>query len=226
MTERITAEEQSKRSGLSTTLLGLVLAFLFIVPALPLGSHKLVYNTLLTIILIFAALSMDRERKKMFFVAVVAIIFEWIAYFLDLSVILTLSQIVLFLYFILVVIGLILQVAITKKVTARVIVESITGYLLMGIVFSMIIMVIYRNSPASYSMGGAVGSAADPGWQLSESIYYGFVTFTTLGYGDIVPLTPFTRSLSILASVTGQIYLTVIIAMLVGKFLSNRQEGR
>ncbi len=224
MSEKITAAEQSKRSRYSMILLVVVLMFLFIVPALPPGSHKLAYNSLLTVILVSAALAMDRARKKMFIVAVGAIVLEWTAYVLELPVILTLSQTVLLLYFILVVIGLIIQVAITRKVTGRVIVESITGYLLMGIVFSMIIMVINRNFPAAYSIGGKIGVATDPGWQLSESIYYGFVTFTTLGYGDIVPLTPFTRSLSVLASVTGQIYLTVIIAMLVGKFLSGRQE--
>lgn len=225
MTETITAHEQSIRSRFSMTLLGLVLTFLFVVPALPMASHKLIDNALLTAILVFAALAMDRARKKMFIIAVAAIVLEWIAFFLNLPIILTLSQTVLFLYFILVVIGLIIQVAITNKVTARVIVESITGYLLMGIVFSMVILVIIRNSPAAYSAGGKAGFSADPALQLSESVYYGFVTFTTLGYGDIVPLTPFTRSLSVLASVTGQIYLTVIIAMLVGKFLSNKREG-
>ena len=224
MTERITAAEQSKRSWLSTTLLGLVLAFLFIVPVLPVGTYKFIYNTLLTAILIFAALAMDRARKKAFVVAVVAIVIEWVAYFLDMPVILTLSQTVLFLYFILIVIGMIIQIATTKRVTPRVIVESITGYLLMGIVFSMIIMVVVRNAPGAYSLGGVAGSAGDQGWQLSESIYYGFITFTTLGYGDIVPLVPVSRSIAVLASVTGQIYLTVIIAMLVGKFLSSRQE--
>ena len=225
MVEKVTAAEQSKRSKYSTILLALVLAFLFIVPALPPGTHKVVYNTMLTVILVFAAVSMDRARKKMFIIAILAIAFEWVAYFLDLPVILSLSQTVLFLFFIRIVIGLIIQVAITKKVTARVIVESITGYLLMGIVFSLIIMVLARNVSAAYSFGGVVREAGVQGWQLSEFIYYGFTTYTTLGYGDIVPLLPFSRSIAVMASVTGQIYLTVIIAMLVGKFLSNRQEG-
>ncbi len=224
MVEKVTASEQSKRSKYSTILLALVLTFLFIVPALPLGTHKVVYNTLLTVILIFAAFSMDRARKKMFFIAVLAIAFEWVAYFLDLPVILSLSQTVLFLFFILIVVGMIIQIATTRRVTARVIVESITGYLLMGIVFSMIIVVVARNVSAAYSFGGVVREAGVQGWQMSEFIYYGFITYTTLGYGDIVPLLPLSRSIAVLASVTGQIYLTVIIAMLVGKFLSNRQE--
>jgi len=224
MVERITAAEQSKRSRSSTILLVVVLVFLFVVPALPAGAHQIAFNILLTGILIFAALSMDRSRKKMFIVAIAAILFEWLAYFLKMPVLLSLSQTVLFLYFILIVIGLIIQVVSTARVTPRVIVESITGYLLMGIVYSLVIMILARNIPAAYSFGGVVTEAGIKGWQLSEYIYYGFVTYTTLGYGDVVPLVPVSRSISVMASVTGQLYLAVLVAMLVGKFLSGKQE--
>jgi voltage-gated potassium channel len=45
------------------------------------------------------------------------------------------------------------------------------------------------------------------------------VNYTTLGYGDILPQLPFAKSLAILMSVSGQIYLAVIIAMLAGKYV-------
>ena len=57
---------------------------------------------------------------------------------------------------------------------------------------------------------------------FSEYLYFTFVTFTTLGYGDIVPLTPLARSISILISVCGPLYLAIIIAMLVGKYASQK----
>jgi hypothetical protein len=224
MVKKVTKTEQSRRSLFSTILLLIVLTILFIVPVFPIGSHKFIFNILLTLLLFFAAMTMERHRKNMLFIAILALVFEWIAYFLDLSLLLTLSQTVLFVYFILVVVGLIIQVATTAKVTARVIVESISGYLLMGIVFSLIIMVLARNVSSAYSFSGVVREAGVQGWQMSEFIYYGFITYTTLGYGDIGPLLPVSRAVAVLASVTGQIYLTVIIAMLVGKFLSGRQE--
>ncbi len=55
---------------------------------------------------------------------------------------------------------------------------------------------------------------------LHEYIYYTFVTFTTLGYGDIVPLVPISKSLSLVISISGQFYIAIIIAMLVGKYAS------
>jgi hypothetical protein len=45
-----------------------------------------------------------------------------------------------------------------------------------------------------------------------------------LGYGDILPQLPFAKSLAILMSVSGQIYVAVIIAMLVGKYVGSSSE--
>jgi hypothetical protein len=47
-------------------------------------------------------------------------------------------------------------------------------------------------------------------------LYFSFVTLTTLGYGDVVPTSPVTRTLASLEAITGQLYLTVLVARLVG----------
>jgi hypothetical protein len=59
---------------------------------------------------------------------------------------------------------------------------------------------------------------------FSTYLYYGLVTLSTLGYGDIVPTMPFSKSLAILTSISGQLYIAIIIAMLVGKFASQKNE--
>jgi hypothetical protein len=43
----------------------------------------------------------------------------------------------------------------------------------------------------------------------------------TVGYGDIVPKTPFAKTFSILVGISGQLYVAIIISMLVGKFSSS-----
>ena len=58
-----------------------------------------------------------------------------------------------------------------------------------------------------------------------EGIYYSFVTMTTLGYGDITPVGPQARSLSILLSITGPMYIAILIAKLVGKYSSQKSVG-
>jgi hypothetical protein len=53
-----------------------------------------------------------------------------------------------------------------------------------------------------------------------EYMYFSFVSFTSTGYGDYLPLVPAAKSLSILISITGQLYIAIIIAMIVGKYLN------
>ena len=65
-------------------------------------------------------------------------------------------------------------------------------------------------------------SLCDP--KLADVTYFTFVTMSTLGYGDVLPGIPLTRSLSIFISITGQIYLAVIIAMLVGKYSAQKSN--
>lgn len=50
----------------------------------------------------------------------------------------------------------------------------------------------------------------------SDCIFYSYVTLTTVGYGDMVPITSQARSLSILEAVSGTMYVAVLIARLVG----------
>lgn len=51
---------------------------------------------------------------------------------------------------------------------------------------------------------------------MNSAVYYSFVCLTTTGYGDIAPLSELARTLSILESVTAQMYLAILIARLVG----------
>ncbi len=62
-------------------------------------------------------------------------------------------------------------------------------------------------------LSGADASLAVPG--LGESIYFSFVTLATLGYGDVVPVSPLARSYVTIEAVGAQLYLAVLIARLV-----------
>ena len=55
--------------------------------------------------------------------------------------------------------------------------------------------------------------------------YFSFVTLTTLGYGDITPVSNTARTLSWLEAVFGQVYLVVLVANLVGRQLFDSSRG-
>lgn len=116
----------------------------------------------------------------------------------------------------------------TDRVTHRTIWASLCVYLLLGIVWANVYsMVGYLNPDAFKFPLAAEGSQEHMELGAQESavaLYYSFVTMTTLGYGDIVPLSPTARLLSALQAVMGQLYLAVLVARLVGLQISQSRE--
>jgi hypothetical protein len=149
----------------------------------------------------------------MFTIAVIAFITEWIAYWIHMPILNYLSSVTNIIFFQIVVIKLIIQIAKSKKANASVIFESINGYLMLGLLFTLWVAISMQYDSGSFSFQVEMP-------MVQDYIYFTFVTMTTLGYGDVTPQLPFARSLSILISTSGQIYIAVIIAMLVGKYAS------
>ena len=59
----------------------------------------------------------------------------------------------------------------------------------------------------------------------SSWLYFSFVTLTTLGYGDITPVSATARSLSFMQAVAGQFYVAVLVAGLVSAYISDRRDS-
>jgi hypothetical protein len=115
-----------------------------------------------------------------------------------------------------------------KKVTTETIYASICVYLLLGIIWTMLFSIIEIVEPGSFLSGGApiIDFGGDPVKRnvFANLIYYSFVTLTTLGYGDIIPVSPYARALSSLEAVIGQLYIAVLIAGLVGMHIGQSSE--
>ncbi len=110
-----------------------------------------------------------------------------------------------------------------QEVTINVIYSAIVVYLLIAIMWAFVFSVLESIHPGSFKIGEGQIEAGRPLF-----IYYSFVTITTLGYGDITPVTAPANSFSFLEAVTGQIYLVVLVARLVGIHIAqsmNRKAG-
>jgi voltage-gated potassium channel Kch len=68
--------------------------------------------------------------------------------------------------------------------------------------------------------------AAPGASEFATTLYFSLATLTTTGYGDIVPLNPFARSLASLESVIGPFYLAITVARLVTMELEDRRRSR
>jgi len=103
-----------------------------------------------------------------------------------------------------------------KRMDLNRIVGAICVYMLLGVLFGITNMLVHRFVPGSFNGLDASGDSME-GFSL---IYYSFVTLTTLGYGDITPEGAIARSLAYLAAIAGQFYIAILVAMVVGQFLS------
>jgi voltage-gated potassium channel len=164
------------------------------------------------------AMELDRYKRTMLGGAFIALITLACARAFQLPVLHALSRAVNVAFFGLIIVFFIRQIAGANTVTKRVILQALNGYMLLGIIFTFLIGLMVQFDPGAFNFPS--GGARHP----NDLLYYGFVTFATVGYGDFLPLKPHSRSLAILISVSGQMYVAVIIALLVGKFSVQRQK--
>jgi voltage-gated potassium channel len=206
------------------TLLISVVFAAFVLPVLPLKWQGGLFRIAYTIIYVAAVLSLEKRSRYIIWLFVATIIIEWFSSIFHLPIILGVAKAANIIFFLTIVGTLIRQIATAREVNAGVIVDSIVGYLLLGMVFSIFIALILQNDPIAFANAQADSSPENDNINVSVPLYFGFVTLASLGYGDIVPLKPYTRSLATLIVISGQFYMAVIVALLVGKFSARRND--
>ena len=104
------------------------------------------------------------------------------------------------------------QVLFTGPIDGNKIVGAICIYLLMGVIWALLYLAIAQAVP------GAFNGIEQRVWydNFSDALYYSFVTLTTLGYGDINPVTPIARFLAYFEAIVGVFYMAILVASLVG----------
>ena len=117
-------------------------------------------------------------------------------------------------FFVLVTIFLIRFMKKSKKVNLNVIIAAINIYLLLGIIAGSLAFLFYKALSGAYNVPDYI---TEPNFVAFN--YYSFVTMSTVGYGDITPRLPQTQTLAYLVAITGQLYVAIVIAFLVGKLL-------
>jgi hypothetical protein len=110
------------------------------------------------------------------------------------------------------------------RVTVHRIVGAIAIYLNVGTAFALAYRVISALGPGRFSPPAHGASLS--GHALTDLIYFSFSTLTTTGYGDIVPIDPFARSLANVEAVIGQLFPATLLARLITLELEHRRDER
>jgi hypothetical protein len=152
--------------------------------------------------------------------AIPALGLGWVADLTELPFLRTLSRLFLAIFFSIMLVSLLAYIRRAKEITADLLMGAASTYFLVGLFWAFVFFFIETFSPGSFRLEG---SGAD---MESQLIYYSFVTLTTVGYGDITAASMIARSYSVLETVTGQLYLTVLVAGLVGLHISQSTERK
>lgn len=103
---------------------------------------------------------------------------------------------------------------------------AICGYLLLGMAWAVLYSLLDISWPGSFQFGNQLAEQVQAGdSRIHLFTYYSFITLTTVGYGDVTPLSTPARTCAWLEALTGQFYLAVLVAGLVGALLSRKSEA-
>ena len=105
-----------------------------------------------------------------------------------------------------------------QRITADTIRGGICVYFLIAFVWALLYGIVASFDPQAFSQP-LIGRES-----YSRVIYFSFVTLTTLGYGDIIPVSPLATMLTNLEAIIGQMYPAILISILVGGYLSERSK--
>jgi voltage-gated potassium channel len=129
------------------------------------------------------------------------------------------GYIFLFIYFSFITFYLFKDLMRSKKATPSVIIGAFSGYFMIGVIYFFIYAFLDNTYPDTIS----VDMTEEKGvWDM---FYFSFITLTTIGYGDFSPTSALGQKLAILQGLIGQFYLAIVMAILVGKFLSHKEDN-
>lgn len=202
-------------------------------------------DAFLSLILVAAVFSVARRREHRYGViglAAVTLAVNWVTYGVAARGLEFAAYAAYVAFFATIAVIVLRHAVAAGRVTFDKISAAVCVYLCIGLIWAHLFAMIELASPGAFHqpMQAAVAAQASDGAvpeggsdegtprsamvnTRSPFLYYSFVTLSTLGYGDITPVSPPARALSALESLVGQIYLAVLIARLVGLHIA---EGR
>jgi voltage-gated potassium channel len=206
-------------------LLAALLAFLILSPLAQIlfpNSASIIVNFTFTITIVIGVWSLIDDRKWFLFglgLAAFSLLLALLEFFYSSEFIYIASILVLLFFLINSLVLAIKHIMFGPKIDMNKIVGSITIYLLIGIIWALLYGLVEVLIEGSFS-GNLLSVGGSRFWDL---IYFSFVTLTTLGYGDILPMNTYARTLAYMEAIVGQFYIAILVASLVGAHLGNRQ---
>jgi hypothetical protein len=185
----------------------------------------LILSFLLSLVLLSAILAVAEKRSTLviaILLAVPTVAARWANHFWPDLVrpgIFLIGALVMFIF---VVAHLLRFVLRAPSVTIEVLCASISAYIILGLIWTMAYWIVDRLTPGgAFSFNTNAGEHSINGF---TGFYFSFVTLSTVGYGDITPVSRFARWLAAMEAMTGLLYVAVLIARLVSLYSTPKSD--
>jgi hypothetical protein len=179
----------------------------------------LIVSVLLSLVLLSGVLAVSNRRRTLIvavLLAIPAVAGRWINHFqphLVPPAIFLAAGIGLVAF---VVVNLLRFVLRAPSVNVEVLCASISAYLMLGLIWTMAYWLVEQLTPGAFAFNTTTGTKES--MEDFNAFYFSFITLSTVGYGDITPVSKVARMLAAMEAMTGLLYVAVLIARLVGLY--------
>ncbi|OEU51419.1 MAG: hypothetical protein BA866_00025 [Desulfobulbaceae bacterium S5133MH15] len=197
----------------------------------PYPSFAVLAHASLSVAMLFAVYTVQKQQKQRSFAMVLLLpllALYWLGIYDIVSFSRLGSDLFFVLYFGLLVYSYVRQIIRSSRVTTNLLYATFCLYLIIGLFWGSLYTLLDELIPGAYS-GALLDNVPDKSIHVYN--YFSMVTLTTLGYGDITPQTAGAAALCQMEAIVGQFFTAVLVAWLVGMYISDRQnikekEGR
>jgi len=204
-------------------LLCLILALLVLVPILNrFVAARIFLDIFLTAIVISMVYAITHKKSHFLaggLLAIVMLASMWLQYAYPNKGILAIGMIAGVIFIAVVIANILRYMFKSEEINREIIYAAILLYLLAALMWAFVYTFLELIDPASFNID--LSQHQD---YLLVFQYFSFVTITTLGYGDITPVTEVAKAITVLEAVAGQLYLVVAVAWLVGMYVSKKSK--
>jgi voltage-gated potassium channel len=183
---------------------------------------RFLFNAFLSAVLVSAVYALSQRIRNLAIAALLAVpmlISLWAQYFVRSDAMFLIGRVCGVFFIAFTIFHILRYIFQESEVTKDTIAGAAAVYMLFALMWSFLYGVLNFFEPGSFAI-----SAAQTLEERNIFLYYSFVTITTLGYGDITPVTYIATSLAVLEAVVGQLYLVVLVAWLVGMYVSKKTK--
>ena len=205
--------------GRDFKILLVFLLTLLSIPSIASGAvnQLIVINILFSLVFLIASNCLLLDMKlfyKGMILGLIATSCTWWTYFNPKGSQLVLIQnLAYFLFFAVLLLHILLTLFQSSQIDLNIVFGAMNGYIIIGLMGSFLMIMVNEVYPDAYLYND------DTPLIFYDYIYFSFVNMTTLGFGDVIPKKAPAKGLTVIHTLVGQLYLSVIVGIMVGKFI-------